>query len=191
MKPVIVYLWIALVLNLICDSMMLVYDKLPGEYRSNTIFYNIHSLARFICFVTFFYRLGPSPYRLLQKTLMGIFGIIFILYFTFIDSFFNTRYISSDMMSGESFFLLCFCLLYYLAELRNDQPEFWHGKAFWVVTGISIFDILNFFIFLFYRPLLDENRMLALNIWSLHNIAFIFFILFLAKAIYVTPANKH
>jgi hypothetical protein len=191
MQPVLIYLFIGFFCNIISVSMMPLLPYLPKELRSNTLFYNIHSLARFICFVIFFFRLEQYDYRWIQKILVALFTIIFIIYFSFFDSFFNKKYISSDMMSGESFFLLFFCMLYYLSILKGDTPRFRQRKDFWVVTGICLFDVLNFFIFLFYKPLLEDNAKLADQIWTMHNIAFIIFILFITKAIYVPDTNKH
>lgn len=191
MRPVFIYLWISFFCNLISDGMWLFLDIIPKGYRSNTIFYNIQSLSRFICFAVFFFMLKQKDFRWLQKILVIVFSFITLFYFSFIDSFFNKNYISSDMMSGESFFLLFFCMLYYLSILKSDTPRFRQRKDFWVVTGICIFAVLNFFIFLFYKPLLEENRDLAEKIWTLHNIAFIIFILFITKAIYVPDTNKH
>lgn len=191
MKPVFVYLWIAFLCNIICDGMWLVLDYIPKEFRSNTVFYNIHSLSRFTCFAAFFLQLKQKDYQWLQKILIILFSIITLFYFSFIDSFFNKNYISSDMMSGESFFLLFFCMLYYLSILKSDIQQFSQRKDFWIITGISIFSVINFFIFLFYQPLLIENRNLAEQIWTLHNIAFIIFIIFITKAIYVPHTNKH
>jgi hypothetical protein len=191
LKPVLVYLIIALLCNLTCDLMVLFAKSLPPSLRTNTIIYNIHSLTRFICFTWFFFTLPFKHYKYLQMLLTAIFLLIFIVYFTWYDSFFNKSYISSDMMTGESFFLLCFCMLYYLSLLKEEDSLFAQQKHFWVVTGLGIFAVINFFIFLFYKPLLSENVGLALQIWNLHNFAFILFIIFITKAFYVPVANKY
>jgi hypothetical protein len=191
MRPVFIYLWIAFFCNLISDGMWLFLDIFPKGYLSNTIFYNIQSLSRFICFAVFFFILKQQDYRWLQKLLVIVFSVITLFYFGFIDSFFNKNYISSDLMSGESFFLMFFCMLYYLAILKSDTPQFSQQKDFWVVTGISLFAVVNFFVFLLYKPLLEENRALANKIWDVHNYAYIIFILFITKAIYVPFTNKH
>ena len=55
---------------------------------------------------------------------------------------------------------------------------------FWVVTGLSIYVVINFFVFLFYVPLLTENPDLADRMWSIHNLAYITMCIFIAKAFY-------
>jgi hypothetical protein len=165
------------------------YAQLTHSHKTNTIFYNTHSLARFICFTSFFFSLQHTPFKKLYFLLIGIFSLIFLLYFTLIDSFFNPNHISSDLMTGESFFLLCFCMLYYLAILREGPQNFWGRKDFWVVTALSFFSTINFFLFLFYLPLLEESVKNAISIWRIYDIAFIVFIILLTRAFYV-PASK-
>jgi hypothetical protein len=44
--------------------------------------------------------------------------------------------------------------------------------------------VVNFFVFLFYLPMIYVDVTLAVNIWNVHNIAFITFCLLLTKAFY-------
>ncbi|CAN5184168.1 hypothetical protein BH20BAC1_BH20BAC1_14220 [soil metagenome] len=63
-----------------------------------------------------------------------------------------------------------------------------HTKDFWVVTGLSIYVVTNFFVFLFYTPMLNTNLNLAMKMWNVHNTAFILLCIFISKAIYA-PAR--
>jgi hypothetical protein len=191
MYPVIIYVFVALGFNCLVEMVGVLYNYLSPSHRTNTIFYNTHSLCRFICFTAFFFSISHIPFKKLYYWLVGIFCLIFILYFSMIDSFFNPKHISSDLMTGEAFFLLCFCMLYYLNILREEPQSFWARKDFWVVTGLCFFSAINFFLFLFYLPLLAENTKNAENIWAFFNVSFIIFILFLTKAFYVPASNKH
>jgi hypothetical protein len=215
MYPVIIYVFVALWFNSLIEFIGVLFDpglssyryilnflknnhifnnfytRLTSLHKTNTIFYNAHSLSRFICFTVFFFSLGHIPFKRFYFWLLGIFAIIFLLYFTLLDSFFNPNHISSDLMTGEAFFLLCFCLLYYLTILREEPQSFWARKDFWVVTGLSFFSAINFFLFLFYLPLLEESKLNAIDIWLIFNIAFIIFMLFLTKAFYVSASDKH
>jgi quinol-cytochrome oxidoreductase complex cytochrome b subunit len=80
-------------------------------------------------------------------------------------------------------------MLYYLAILREGPQNFWGIKDFWVVTALSFFSTINFFLFLFYLPLLEESVKNAISIWRIYDIAFIVFIILLTRAFYV-PASK-
>src|SRR5689334_975978 len=53
-KPVIVYLWVALIINLLADIIADFKTYLPGWAYSNNPLYNIHSIVRFACFSYFF-----------------------------------------------------------------------------------------------------------------------------------------
>ena len=81
-------------------------------------------------------------------------------------------------------------MLYYLAEL-NDDSNLFDGPHFWVVTGLAIYLVTNFFVFLFYTPMLSVDARLAVSIWNVHNIAFIIFCFFIAKAFYGTVRYKY
>jgi uncharacterized membrane protein YhaH (DUF805 family) len=94
-------------------------------------------------------------------------------------------------MTGEAFFLLFFCMLFYLSLMKEENSSYKYRKDFWVVTGLSIYMVVNFFLFLFYNPLLDKNAQLAEDIWNVHNIAYVIFILLISKALYVSDPDKH
>jgi hypothetical protein len=75
-------------------------------------------------------------------------------------------------------------MLYYLAALKDDEKNLFYEKDFWVVTGLCFYVVVNFFVFLFYQPMITLDVKLAINIWNLHNVAFIIFCLFITKAVY-------
>ena len=81
-------------------------------------------------------------------------------------------------------------MLYYLAELK-DENDLFNSPHFWVVTGLSIYVVVNFFVFLFYGPMLNVDIHLAVNIWNVHNIAFIIFCFFIGKAFYGSVRHQY
>src|ERR687886_624535 len=67
LKPVIIYIWLALLINLAIDvswKLLVKYKKtaiptwIPAWFQSNNYMYNIHSIVRFICFTSFFIMLN-------------------------------------------------------------------------------------------------------------------------------------
>ena len=62
---------------------------------------------------------------------------------------------------------------------------------FWIVTGLCVYVVVNFFVFLFYLPLLDVDFRLSVNMWNVHNIAFIIFCVFIAKGFYGTTRYRY
>ncbi len=188
LRPVIWYLWIAILINILSD----VISDFPGRTflgDSNNPFYNIHSLVRFTCFSLFFY-LSDKVYRRKFVLLEASLFILFVIFnFTLVENFFNFDSFSGTLFIVESFCLLIFCLLYYLHELNADSDNIMSTKEFWLVTGLSTYVVINFFVFLFYEPLLSQNRHLATNIWNIHNVAYIFLCIFISKAFYAPSLN--
>lgn len=187
LKPVITYLWIALVLNIAIDFIMAlnVYRvNVPGWLQSNNPLYNVHALSRFACFSIFFIKLPQGSFALVKKILVVISVIFIIINFGFFENFFNPDTLSGNLLATEAYLLLIYCMLYYLSVLRNDETPIFTGPDFWIVTGLGIYVVTNFFVFLFYLPMLHVNAGLSVTMWNVHNIAFIIFCLFITKALY-------
>jgi hypothetical protein len=189
LKPVIIYLLLALPINLIGDIIADYKKYFPSWLQSNTPLYNIHSIVRFTCFCYFFISL-KQPYFLQLKKILPLVSFLFIIVnFGFFENFFNVDSLSGNLLSAEAYLLLVYCMLYYLAQLRDETDKISGGPDFWIVTGLSIYVVINFFVFLFYVPMIKENPELANNMWSVHNVAYITFSVFIAKAFYATNSN--
>lgn len=188
LRPVIWYLWIALLINLLCDVIS-DFPKSTFLGDSNNAFYNIHSLVRFTCFSLFFYLDDKVYNRKFVLIVASLFTLFVIFNFTLFEKFFNYESFSSTLFIVESFCLLIFCLLYYLHELKADSENITSTKEFWLVTGLSTYVVINFFVFLFYEPLLLQNYNLAIKIWDIHNVAYILLCIFISKAFYAPSIN--
>lgn len=186
MKPVIIYLFLALFVNLLIDLMLPVKSYLPEWLRTNNPFYNIHSIIRFFCFSIYFIRLPNASFLAIKKILIILSIVFLFINFAFFEKFFNFDSFSGNLLAAEAYVLLIFCLFYYLSELREDENNLFDSPHFWVVTGLSIYVVVNFFVFLFYMPMIKVDVPLAINIWNVHNVAFIIFCLFISKAFYGT-----
>jgi hypothetical protein len=188
-QPIIIYLWIALFINLIGDIIGDFGRHLPSWLQSNNVLYNIHSLIRFGCFGYFFYLINKTFNHWVNR-IVNTMALIFILYdFIILESFTDKMHLSGNLLATESFLLLVYCLQYYLVLLTKDEGELRRGKEFWVVTGLAIYVVVNFFVFLFYVPLLYENWDQAISIWRIHNFAYLCLCIFIAKAFYVPAGN--
>ncbi len=185
MKPVILYLFLALLLNLVCDILSDYNDSHRAQLISNNPVYNLHSIVRFVCFSYFFILLKQKPFKAINKIIPVIYFAFVVINFTFFESFFYEFNISGNLLSMEAFLLLIYCMLYYLSQLRSEVGGITGTKGFWVVTGLAIYVAANFFVFLFYVPLITENPVLANNMWNVHNVAYIFLCIFISKAFYV------
>ncbi len=189
LKPVIVYLWLALLFNFIADVIGDFKRYFPAWIQSNNPLYNVHSLVRFACFSYFFISLKQSSTNAIQKIIPFLSLLFVLINFSFFENFFNPMHLSGDLLAVEAYLLLIYCMLYYLLRLKKDVEVISGGKVFWVVTGLSIYVVINFFVFLFYLPMIKLNPMLADKMWTIHNIAYIIFCILIAKAFYVH--NEH
>jgi hypothetical protein len=188
LNPVIVYLWLALVLNLsevIIAEFKITYH-FPAWLQSNNPIYNIHSIVRFACFGYFFISLRQPSFKWLKLGIALMFVLYTVINFTYFDVFFNPQSFSGNLLTAEAFLLLIYCMLYYLYALNDEDDVMSKGPVFWIVTGLGIYVVINFFVFLFYVPMIIQNKALAAGIWNVHNVAYILLCLFLTKALYAT-----
>ena len=183
-QPIIIYLWVALFLNITSNIIWKYNVKLefPVWLQSNLFIYNAHSVFRFLLFSWFFSKLNEQFLPLLRKAIPIAFIIFVIINFCWLESF---TVFSSRLFALESAILLYYCLQYFLFLFNQDQPAaFKKMPVFWIVTGLSIYVAINFFIFLFYKTLSKQFEDFAIDIWYLHNISYIILCIFLAKAFY-------
>ncbi len=184
-KPVATYVILALVLN--CLSTLIsnsTYFHYIIPVKSNVIIYNIHSIVRFACFSYFFILLKQNRYTVLKKLIPILYVIMFWINFIFFDNFFNEQNLSGNLLTIESYLLLIYCMLFFLAGLKEDAAVMDKGPELWIIVGLSIYVVINFFLFLFYVPMIRENERLADNIWTVHNVAYILLCLCIARAFY-------
>lgn len=191
MRPIVIYFCIAFCLYLVGNVISDYKKHLPSWMQSNNPIYNLHSMVRFICFSIFFIKLQQKKLDWVYKLLPLVSLLIFVLNFTLIDDFFNPRHFSGNLLAGEAYLLLIYCMLYYLYKLNEDDVELLHEPDFWVVTGLAIYVVVNFFVFLFYVPMINEDKGLALHIWDIHNYAYIALCLFISKALYDAPRYQY
>ena len=190
LRPVVIYVWLGFLINVGIDMIMAINLSWDRVVVSNNPLYNAHSVIRFACFSFYFIHLQKNSFTRLKRSL-AFFGFAFLgANFLFFENFFNRDSFSGNLLTVEAYLLLIYCMLYYLAELKDDGDLF-DTPHFWVVTGLAIYLVTNFFVFLFYTPMLNVDVKLAVSIWNVHNIAFIIFCLFLTRAFYGTTRYQY
>ncbi|MEN9572040.1 MAG: hypothetical protein RL172_3271 [Bacteroidota bacterium] len=186
--PLLYYVCIALVLNFLQDyfwkkRLIFSFSSVPGD---NIIFYHLHSIIRFICISWFFSKLP----LFFSSKIKGIIPLLFLLFvlinFIFFEPF--TKF-SSRLLGLEAGLLLFYCLQYFLGLMLSEEPLTIRGNhVFWMVTGISIYMVINFPVFLFYKKISLKFSEFAISIWDLHNFSYIMLCFFIARFFYV---SKH
>lgn len=190
LTPVIVYLFLALLLNCLIDIGYIYQGKVGRWLHPNNYLYNIHSIARFVCF-TYFFLFLDHPYRTLIKKILPYVYFLVAINFAFVESFVREKSFSSNLLSAEAGLLLFYCLQYYLYKLKEDNFEIRKQQDFWIVTGLSIYVVFNFPYFLFYTYLLEKEEVkFVVQMWYFHNVTFIILCIFIAKAFYVPPDDR-
>ncbi len=186
-KPVVTYLFIAFVLNVL-SGLITNSNRLPFHlpWKNNLVFYNVHSILRFICFGYFFLVIKQQYFTRLRKLIPIIYFAFLIPDLAFSENIFDGSQIRSRLFTVEAFLLLGYCLLYYISKLKSDSQELNYGDEIYIVTGLSIFIVINFFIFLFYDSLMNTDPNLADKSWTVHNIAYILFCMLIARGFYLT-----
>jgi hypothetical protein len=188
LKPLIWYLFIALVLNIGIDliSHQKKYNIELG-WHNNSLLYNIHSISRLLLFSLFFIRLNQPFLRLFKKLIPLLFLLFIAINFFFFESIMS---FSSRLLTVEAVLLLFYCLSFYVNLMqKNYTISYKRNPAMWFVTGLCIYIVIGFPIFLFYTLLSVRFTNFAIDLWNVHNIGYIIFCIFLAKAFYESKHN--
>ncbi len=196
-RPVLYYLIIALVLNLCADliwkrrklgiepwmqSNIGFFFEEDGTTFKNAVLYNIHSISRFLLFGWFFTYIA-TIYSKLNRIIIPLFILAVLVNFIFFESILGDEVFSSRLFTVEAALLLLYCIIYYFMVLRDERIEMPTTQpSFWLITGLSIYVAINFFIWLFYSQLTIQFKDFAVSIWDYHNISYIIFCIFIAIA---------
>ncbi|MCY7421153.1 MAG: hypothetical protein LH478_05340 [Chitinophagaceae bacterium] len=188
LAPVKYYVFVAvgiyLVIDIISNQRSL---KLHLPWHQNGLLYNLQAIIQFICFSWFFLSLQPSFFQPLKKGFVAV----FILFLPFHFLTFPFTQLSSLLHGLEVGLLLIFCLLYYFEIMIQEQDiNFEKKPEFWIVTGLSAYIVVSFFILLFYNKITKDDTLFAIGIWSWHNISFVMMCLLIAKGFYQSYMNS-
>lgn len=183
LRPIIIYVFIAFFVNLAADVIADFKEayNFPVFMQTNTFLYNIHSIVRFTCFSSFFVMVKPPSFLFVKRALQVI-GLAFTLIYFFFENFNNPNHITADFLAIEAFLMLIFCMLYFLNTLKDEKYKPLQSPDFYVALGLSLYVVINFFVFLFYIPMIKQNANVANKMWDVHNVAFIILCVLLAKA---------
>ena len=191
LKPVVYYLFIALVLNFIADFIYRFQSprrlNLPAWLHNNLSVHQTHSILRLILFAWFFNRL-KEPFLANVKKFLPYFFLLFVLvFFAFIRTFKGfLLYFHSELYALEAAILLFYCLQHYVYLAQAEQIPYSHSRSVsWVIAGLTIYVGINFFIFLFFSTLMNVSLKFSIAIWEIvHNGSYAIFCCFIAKAFY-------
>lgn len=186
LKPIRIFLIITLLLNI----GIVIISEYKGKlnipegsfFWSNNFLYNLGSIVRFLLFAWFFNRLNQRFMHRIKAIIPYGFLLFVFINFAFYEDFFYQNSFSSRLLATEAALLLFYCLQYFIFIIIDEKNiKLINRPGIWIVTGLSIYVAVNFFIFLFYTYLSDIKRNFAVNIWDVHNIVFILLCILIAR----------
>jgi hypothetical protein len=183
-KPVVAYLCIAVVLNLIANIIWLQQTlglSLPTD--NNNPIYNVNSILRLLTFSLFFLQLR-QPYTSPLKKILPFAFVVFVIFDLLFFEDFLARIIANNIHAAEAGILIIYSLLFYLFLINNENVTIKNLPSFWIVTGLFIFVLVSFPIYIFYKELIKEDNEFAIDVWEVQKAAFMIFCIFTAIGFY-------
>ena len=176
------YLLTSLCINLIIDVSWIFNNCMPPGLKNNNFLYNTISVCRVFFFVLFFMKTTSLLSKKVYNVFLGLYVLLFANYFTFSADFFT---LSSMLHSVEALGLLTLCILYFIKLIKSDEVFFVFDPYLIIISGLAIYESVNFFVFLFYSYLMENSGQdFAKVLWRVPNIIFFVFCLFITTAFY-------
>lgn len=188
-KPVIYYLFAALLLNILSDFSWRFQRRLNFEntWMSNNIpLYHVHFILRLLLFAWFFNRLNEPFLKKIKKLLPWFFLVYVIIIFTVVRPIESFVYnYNSELNAAEAAILLFYCLQHFVYLAQAEQVPYKFVRSVnWIVAGLTIYVGINFFIFLFYATLIKHSLNFSVDIWDVHNYSYVLLCCFIAIGLY-------
>jgi hypothetical protein len=181
-RPLVWYVFIAFILNFTATFMVEYYYLLPADLQNNNVLYNLHSFARVILFSWYLSKITPRQFAFIYKTTLLVYIIFVLVNFRFFESPFI---LSTRLFAAESIILLFICISFFLRSMQDESGTNWISHpSFLVCTGISMYEAITFFIFLFIYPIAEKNPEFGKISMEIYQIIFIIFCILLALALY-------
>lgn len=181
MRPIVLYVGIAFALNLAATLSSVYRNSLPSSLQNNNILYNLNSMARVILFGWYILSLKLIRSSWLPKTVLPVYFIFLLINFIFLES---PLFLSSRLLSAESIVMLVLCLFFFMRSMQDDSDINWlKHPSFLVCIGISLYEAINFFIFLFFYPLLQSNLEFGMLTMKIFSISYIILCILIALAL--------
>jgi hypothetical protein len=189
--PLVIYVFVALLLNIISVSIQLYQDGMPAFLQSNNLFYNLHAVARVYFFSWYIVVLNNKQFSGIAKAAIVAFSVFLATDFIFFESILN---LSDWLPVAETVILLILCMRYFLYSIKDESETDWIKEpSFTACTAISLYVAATFFVFLFITsPWVSYkvNLRFALFIAEFYKLIFLIFSILLALAIYRHSKKK-
>jgi hypothetical protein len=165
------------------------YSLLPSWINNNNnILYNIHSFVRVILISWYIIMVRQYKYPVILKTTLAAYILWVFINFAFIEP---SYFLSTRLFAAESIVLLILCLNYFFRSIHDEGPTNWlKHSSFLVCAGVSFYEVITFFIFLFFYPLSQKDVQFFVVTMRIYSITFIVFCILLALALHRSSKEK-
>lgn len=163
-------------------------DKVPDIFRNNNIIYNLLALTKPMFAGFYLLSLRQLKQYKFLKLILILLPIFSLINFLFLENIFIY---SSNMVLASSTFLLIFTLTFFLDAMIDDEiPLPLKHPAYFFCIGVSIFESINFFIYLFIFPAFNTSLEFGILIMKISSYAYIFYGLILAAGFFVNRSKQ-
>jgi hypothetical protein len=181
-KPIILYVVLAFIINTIATIMFVYYREMPWFLKNNNVLYNIHSVLRVCLFGWYILSVHNESYSLLSKIISTAYIAFVLINFLFYESLW---FFSSRLFSAESIVLLALCVSFFIRSIKDESNTDWiKHPTFVICAGLGFYETTNFFIFLFFYPLLESDKEFGKLTWTIHNLTFVIFCIMIALGLF-------
>ena len=186
-RIVVGYVIIAFFLFLIANLMLEFYDILPERLLvnggiNNNLIYNIHSVIKVLLFSWYIMSVRDYKYLNFLKLLLVVYLGFVILNFYQWET---PLKLSTHLFTAESIVLLVMCFFYFFRSIQDDSQENWlKHPSFLVCSGVCLYEVICFFIFLFFWPLAESDEPFFIVTMRIYSFALVLLGIMLALAFY-------
>src|SRR5689334_21521726 len=155
----IVYVIFAFLFNTIAITMIEDYTLLPSFLaldEGNNLYYNLHSLLMVICFSGYIISVRTYQYPKFLKGLLIAYILFVPINFIFVE---RVLFLSTLHFTVGSIVLIFICLFYFFRSILDDEnaTDWLKHPSFLICSGLSLYQVITFFIFLFIYPIYNKN----------------------------------
>lgn len=182
-RTIVFYVWTAVPISLIANAQAAIIhygDKtmLPDFLQTNHILYNVHSIIRVLLFGWLITNIRLMKEYILPRIAIPLYIILLIANFSFRGSIWS---FDPFVFVLEGLLLLTLCLSFFFLSIKDNSETIWMDEPVFIIcAGISLYEAINFFIFLFFDALQIKNPSFGRVTMEIFSVSYIILCILLA-----------
>jgi hypothetical protein len=189
LRTIAIYIFLALILGFISTFISTYSYLFPEKWRNNGILYNAIAFLKVVILGKCIINLPQLKKFSYLNKIINTYIILTLTNFIFFQSPLD---LSTHLFSATSIVLLIICLTYFLNAILDDEETTSISDPFFLIcAGISIYEAVNFFIYLFlFHLYLTDKKFSGITIDIFHY-SFIISYTLIAVAFYKKRGQKN